>query len=306
MLKPPDIVVREAVEVFKRGENVTSFLKEKYKNIVSLSDIIEVSYDVQAGCYIEVTLKNKEKLQSYWSEIAGLVSAHMPDINSLLDVGSGELTTLCGLVDGLPKKPDHVFAFDISWSRLVKGLSYLDKYYLTQRKNLTVFCSDMAHIPLPSSSIDLVVSSHALEPNRAQQDVLLRELIRVAKKKIMLFEPCYEVNSNKGKAYMDLHEFVKDLDGSIKRAGGHLVEKIAIENVWNPLNPTVCYVIEVNNEETIDNIYYTLPGTDCFLRRESDWLVSNESGVSFPILKGVPILRFKNAVISTAFCDVSM
>ena len=298
------INIQEAVEVYKRGENLTRFLKKKYQNDVSLSNIIEISYDIQAGNYIINTLKNKDILQPYWSEMAGLITDYMPDMNTILDVGAGELTTLCGVTDALPKKPTQVFAFDISWSRLTKGLSYVSEHYPSQRNNLNLFCSDIASIPLPSSSIDLVVSSHALEPNGGQEDALMSELVRVAKHKLMLFEPCYEINSDEGKAYMDLHGYAKDLDGAIKRAGGFLVDKIMIKNVWNSLNPTVCYIVEVNKECTTENVDYTLPGTDYYLRRIKDWLVSDEAGMSFPILGELPILRSKSAVVSTALCGV--
>ena len=297
------IDIKEASDVYKRGENVTLFLKEKYRDTASLSDIIEVAYDLQAGTYIDYVLKNMSQAKAYWLEIADIVTSNVSDVGSLLDVGAGELTTLCGMIDSLGKKPEEVFAFDVSWSRLARGLDYVEQYYSSQRRSLNVFCADIASIPLPTSSIDLIVSSHALEPNRAQQDVLLDELLRVAKSRLMLFEPCYEISSKEGKQQMDLHGYIKDFDNSIQRAGATLVDKIAIQNIANPLNPTVCYIIDVVKKNLTETVEYTLPGTDYFLRKANDWLISDEAGVSFPILNDLPCLRMKNAVVSTALCS---
>lgn len=297
------IDIKEAFEVYRRGENVSRFLKKKYRDSVSFSDIIEVVYDLQAGTYIDYVLKNGDQARAYWLEIAEIVTSNTSGIDSLLDAGTGELTTLCGLIDSLDKRPELVFAFDISWSRLSKGLGYAREYYPSQNKSLNVFCADIASIPLPTSSVDLVVSNHALEPNRASQDTLLAELLRVAKSRLMLFEPCYEINSKEGRIRMDLHGYIKDLDGSILKAGAVLVDKIAIQNIANPLNPTVCYIIDVDKKNCSDSLEYTFPGTDCPLREVNGWLISDQAGLSFPMLKGIPCLRTKHAVVSSALCN---
>ena len=297
------IDIKEAYKAYKRGENITLFLKERYSDSISSSDIIEIAYDLQAGTYIDYVLKNIDQAKSYWLEIADIITSNTSEFHSLLDVGAGELTTLCGLVDSLIKKPKTVYAFDISWSRLAKGLDYVREHYPPQYKSLNAFSADISSIPLPTSSIDLVVSSHALEPNRTQQDALLAELLRVAKSRLMLFEPCYEINSKEGKMRMDLHGYIRNFDNSIQKAEASLVDRIAIQNVANPLNPTVCYIIDVDKKNTSKTPRYTLPGTDYILREANGWLISNDAGLSFPILKGIPCLRGKNAVVSSALCN---
>lgn len=297
------IDIKEAYDAYERGENIMLFLKERYSDSVNLSDIVEIAYDLQAGTYIDYVLKNMDQAKAYWLEIADIVTRNVSEFSSLLDVGAGELTTLCGLIDSLAKKPKTVYAFDISWSRLAKGLDYLQKRYPAQHKSLNAFSADIASIPLPTSSIDLVVSSHALEPNRAQQDVLLAELLRVAKSRLMLFEPCYEINSKEGKARMDLHGYIRNFDNSIQNAGASLVDRIAIRNVANPLNPTACYIIDIDKENIFNTPRYTLPGTDNPLREVNGWLISDEAGMSFPVLEGIPCLRVKNGVISSALCN---
>ena len=298
------IDILEAAEVYKRGENVTLFLKDKYRNKVSLSDIIEVAYDLQSGSYIKNVLSNRESAMSYWKEVSALLSEHVSRKDVLLDVGAGELTTLSGTLALLKNKPAQSFAFDISWSRLMRGLSYVSKYYPTLHESLSCFCANIDAIPLPSSSVDLVISNHALEPNREQQDALVGELVRVAKRRLVLLEPCYEINSDEGKKRMDLHDYIRDLDSSIAKAGGRLTDKIPLKNVSNPLNPTVCYVVDLDKQCTPNKVAFTMPGTDFLLREDDAWLVCDRVGVSFPILQGLPILRKKNGVISTAISNV--
>ena len=44
-------------------------------------------------------------------------------------------------------------------------------------------------------------------------EALLRELFRVTKKKLVLFEPSYELNSEEGKVRMDRLGYIKDIEG---------------------------------------------------------------------------------------------
>ena len=64
---------------------------------------------------------------------------------------------------------------------------------------MNAFCGDLLHIPLCSNSIDVVITSHAIEPNGGKETKILKELLRVCKKHLILFEPSYENNSIEGK-----------------------------------------------------------------------------------------------------------
>lgn len=304
MQKATLIDLAEAKAVYHRGENVTAFLKNKYAGAVPLSDIIEVAYDLQAGTYIQYTNENPAVVAPYWTELSGLINTHAGGCHSLLDVGTGELTTYTAVLKGMKTRPEALFAFDLSWSRLQVGRAHGQATHPAIAGSTHIFCADMANIPLPSNSIDLVISSHALEPNRDQQDRLLTELLRVARHRLMLFEPCYEINSAEGQARMDAHGYIKDLDSSIARAGGRLMDKIPLEAVINPLNPTVCYLIgadaQARPEPRNGAISFTVPGTDEVLEREEGFLVSRTAGLAFPVLQGIPLLRAKQGIVATA------
>lgn len=293
----------EARAAYRRGENVIRFLRTQFSDTLSDSDIIEVSYDLQAGSYVRNALQNRNNRSDYCQEMASLIKARTSSVNNLLDIGTGELTTLCELMDILPRDfvREKIYAFDISWSRLSVGLEYAHAYYPDVAAKIVPFVADLSKIPLPASSMDLVISSHAVEPNRGQQDLVIAELLRVAKHKLFLFEPCYEINSEAGKRRMDFHGYVKDLPDSIIRMGGSLSDLIPMKTVSNPLNPTACFIIDVDKNVSSAPVNFTVPGTESYLHAVGDFLWSDDSGTCFPILSGLPVLRLKHGILATAF-----
>ena len=56
-MKYTDIV--EAKKIYKKKQNVTEHLRKQYNVKNNSSEIIEIAYDLQAGSYIENTIKNR-------------------------------------------------------------------------------------------------------------------------------------------------------------------------------------------------------------------------------------------------------
>lgn len=109
---------------FKEGKNITEMLRKHFNVLDNTPEIIEMAYDLQAGTYIEY-LENYPKIVNlYVEEMAKIISDRVPYSSVVLDVGSGELTTLSLLINCLRIKPKKVLAFDISWSRVSKGLIF--------------------------------------------------------------------------------------------------------------------------------------------------------------------------------------
>jgi hypothetical protein len=220
-------------------------------------------------------------------------------------VGTGELTTLSHILLELDINK-IVYAFDISWSRLSQGRSFAQSV-LDQKSfnNLKIFSAEMSAIPLMDSSIDLVLTFHALEPNGGNEKKLLSELFRISSNKVILFEPSYELNSREGRDRMDKLGYVRNLPNVIKELGGELLEVCAIKSTINPLNPTTAYVISLKKDpissaqEDHRNVF-AYPGTNNRLILEGDHYFSPDYGVSFPIISGIPILRKKNGILTTS------
>ncbi len=301
--------ILEAKKAYAEGRNITELLRTQ-KNITSnTSEIIETAYDLQAGTYIKY-VKNNLKQDLLFTEYAQILDNHIKPTDSLLDIGTGELTTLSPLIKQLTQKPKAVYAFDISWSRIFKGIEYAKEKMALDYKLLKPFVADISEIPLLSKSINITTSSHALEPNGGRLKELMSELFRITIDKLVLFEPCYEINTKEGKQRMDKLGYIKNLDVVVKDLGGEMIEKIVIKNIGNPLNPTVGFVIKpplvagqsLKKISVEDNIF-SVPGTNIPLELVDDFYFSNQTGLCYPILKNIPILKSNSAILASSLSE---
>ena len=301
----------DAKKAYKEGRNVTELLRLQKNINANTSEIIETAYDLQAGSYIEKILNNHVQAQAYTTELALILDKHVKKTNSLLDIGTGELTTLSHLICKLTRKPMKVFAFDISWSRIYKGKNYAKEIMGADYKLLKLFVADINEIPLGDKSINITTSSHALEPNGGTLKELLSELFRINIDKLILFEPCFEINTQEGKQRMERLGYIKNIDGVVEELGGKLIEKIIIKNTINPLNPTVCFIIsppsvakEVPTSKSNFKLsVFSVPGTDIPLIKVEDYFFSNQVGLCYPTLKAIPILKSNAAILASSLCD---
>jgi ubiquinone/menaquinone biosynthesis C-methylase UbiE len=291
-------------------KNIQKLLRDKKNLAYNSSEIIEMSYDLQAGGYIEYAVKNYNYINSYTSQLARILDDHVSSKKTILDIGTGELTTLSFVIKKLINKPKNIYAFDISYSRIFKGLNFAKKNMGNDFLNLKSFVADIKEIPLQNKSIDITTSSHALEPNGSNLHQLMLELFRITEDKLILFEPCYEINSKEGKKRMDKLGYIKNIDGIVEELNGKVLDKIIIKNPANPLNPTVCFVISPSKSTKVirhknfnkKNIF-SIPGTNFNINKKDNFYYSNDTGLCFPVIKSIPILKSNSAILASCLQD---
>lgn len=299
--------IAEAKKAYAEGKNITELLRAQKEVDINTSEIIETAYDLQAGTYIEHVTQNPKQANLDTNEIAQILDKHTQPKDKLLDIGTGELTTLSFLISALTNKPNEVYAFDISWSRVYKGIAFARNKMGGEYQRIKPFVADISEIPLLDKSINITTSSHALEPNGGKLKELLIELFRVTADKLVLFESCYEINTQEGKDRMDRLGYIKNVEEVVSELGGKVIDKIAIKHTSNPLNPTACFIITpptsdshaIKNSEDI----FSVPGTNIPLKKIEDFYFSSETGLCYPILKNVPVLKSNCSILATSLTD---
>ena len=296
-----------ARRAWQQGLNVTELLRRQQGVDHNTPQIIETAYDLQAGTYIDYVRGHAEQAGRFAGEIAGLLGPHLHEGDALLDVGSGELTTLASVCMRLPALPRQVLGFDISWSRIHKGLAFARAEMGAASERLRPFVAEIGAIPLADKAVDITTSCHALEPNGPNLAELLAELFRVTARTLVLFEPGYEHAGAEGRARMERLGYIRDLAGTVRRLGGRVLAEQPLQHVANPLNPTVCVVIEppdaLPRAASPAGSGFTVPGTALPLALTDGFHLSPDTGLCFPVLGGIPVLKRDAGILASALVD---
>jgi len=298
-------LVQKAREVYKKSGNIAAFLRESLALDQNTPEIIEISYDLQAGSYVQQTRKNPDLHHAFCAEIAGYLDKYLDTKDSLIEVGCGEATTMFGVFQKLKHKPDQVLGFDISFSRIKVANDFWHTEYakdidLVYNSPITnFFVADLFFIPLANQSVDVVYTSHSIEPNGGREVEALKSIFRIARKRVLLFEPYFEEASPDGQARMSSHGYISNIPEAIKAAGGILRNVQKLDYISNPLNPTYLFDIEIRSLQTSTSFAWVDPITLDPLYALDDCFCSPISGLAYPIIRGIPCLRPENSIVAT-------
>ncbi len=298
---------RELQKLYQQGVNITQHLRQEQGLERNTDAIIEIAYDLQAGSYIagmadaQVAQRNK----SFGAEIARVILS-LCSPSSVLEAGVGEATTLSGVLQALPPQLAS-YGFDLSWSRTALAQRWLHSQQLTR----TTLCTgNLFDIPFANNSIDVVFTSHAIEPNGGKETAILQELIRVAKKYVILLEPAYELASAEARQRMETHGYCRNLPGVAQALGYEVMHHGLFPVCTNPLNPTGLTIIKkADNSETVSEIttehVFACPKYKTLLQKIDGMLFSPEALVAYPIVGGIPCLRIENGIFASHFLHLN-
>jgi SAM-dependent methyltransferase len=291
-------LILEVRAAYARGENAMEFLRKATGDARNSVVSTLLAYDLQAGSYVAGARANPLGRERWCGQLAQLLAPYMPAQGSILEVGCGEATTLAGVLKVLGTVPQHALGFDISWSRCTEGLAWLTENDVTAR----LFVADLFEIPLEDSSVDVVYTSHSLEPNGGREEEAIAELLRLARHAVVLVEPIYELASLAAQARMTHHGYVRGLRQTAERLGAVVKDYRLLDHMENPLNPSGVLVLEKNKRAAQAAGLapaWRCPLTATPLTDVGDALFSKDSGLAYPVLRGVPLLTTAHGVVAS-------
>jgi len=289
--------IKKIKELFDSGANVMEYFRNQSNRRNNSIEAIKISYDLQAGTYIE-GYKNNLEFNALYTKALAVVLEGLGQVDSILEAGVGEATTLANVVEKMKKKPSYSCGFDISWSRV----SYARAF--ARSKNVSdnwLFTGDLFHVPLKDNCVDIVYTSHSIEPNGGREKEALQELYRIASRYLVLLEPAYELASEEAKARMEHHGYVRGLISTAENLGYKVSEYRLFDHIINPLNPTGLIVIEKNAASNPVQPQFACPITGGIMERSGDCFYAAESLIAYPIIGGVPCLLAENGILASGF-----
>lgn len=301
---------RELKLLYEQGNNVSALLRKEKGLQNNTDEIIEIAYDLQAGSYVAAMDSPEvvEYKKNYTSEMARIILS-LAGLNSsslepmtMLEAGVGEATTLSGVLQQLTVDVSG-YGFDLSWSRV----AYAKKWLNTQGvSNVDLCTGNLFDIPFADNSIDLVYTSHSIEPNGGNEEAILRELFRVSRKYLILLEPGYELADDASRRRMDAHGYCKNLKGISESLGYHVLRHNLFPVTLNPLNPTAITIIKKDCDAMPPSNILACPKYKTSLEEIGGMLFSPEALVAYPIVGGIPCLRIENGIFASKYKDIML
>jgi hypothetical protein len=296
---------------YSRGENAMAHARDAAGSAENSPSAILIAYDLQAGAYVAAARSNPAAIHRWCSQLAAILGPLVDGESTLLEVGCGEATTLAGVLGvlgGIDRAPLEALGFDISWSRCAVGRDWLAE----QRVAARLFVADLFQIPLADASVDVVYTAHSIEPNGGREEEAIRELLRVARRAVVLIEPIYELGSEPAQARMREHGYVRRLKETAVSLGAEVIDYRLLSDPSNPLNPSGVVHIrkpgaqgrqgpspEGRAAPVSGSVSWRCPLTNLPLSDLGDVFASFEIGLAYPVLRGIPLLRAQHAVVAS-------
>ncbi len=294
------ILPQELRKVYSRGGNISEHLERRLRIERSDESVIELSYDIQAGSYTRAMEdpRYRSEKEGYCRYVSDLIRS-LGKSRTVLEAGVGEATTFSGVARSLARDVDRFYGFDLSWSRAAYARRYLEK---TGVRGAVIFTAALTNIPLADDSIDVVYTSHSIEPNRGREKDIIGELHRVARRYLVLIEPAYELAPPSIRRRLDRHRYCRGLLDCCRKLGCKVESSGLIPVKVTHRNLTAVTVISKNPRSSgalARKDPFRCPKYFTPLRKAGTAMFSDESMMAYPIIGGIPCLKVHYGVIAS-------
>ncbi len=284
---------------YARGDNAMAYARVNSTGVGNTRVSTLIAYDLQAGSYVAAALANPNYIDRWCGQLAGLIQPHVEAGDYVLEVGVGEATTLAGVMKAVSCPDLTPLGFDVSWSRIKVAKKWISENSVDAR----LFVGDLFRIPLADNSIDIIYTAHSLEPNGGKEAAAINELLRVARKTVVLVEPLYELAHEQAQKRMAEHGYVRGLKSTAEQLGAKVVEYGLLDICSNSLNPSGVVLMVKSDPVPRSRIEITgrwqCPLTGTPLDDQDDLFYAKQVGIAYPVLREVPLLRVAHGVVAS-------
>jgi uncharacterized protein YbaR (Trm112 family) len=169
-----------------------------------------------------------------------------------------------------------------------------------------LFVGGLENIPIEDNSVDVVYTSHSIEPNRGREIAILRELFRVTRQYLVLLEPSNELGGDDTKRHIEEHKYRVDLHRYAQDLGLNVIEYRLFDHIRNPRNETALMVIA--KQDSMDS--YRGDFLACQSCRHG---LSYHKGnyfcadclIVYPEVAGIPCLLKSHGILASRYLDQS-
>lgn len=307
MLPDYDPVTRSTVEtvVDSAVQLLTDVLRRRLlgRDTRLTRENVEKKYEALTGTYIHREFEDGEVQSVYWIDGEMKVAprkvknAGMNDeqaqilkesgFGSILEVGAGELTTLTEIAGRIGL--DRCYhGIDISFGRVYQGTKYFSAR--VPELDMTAVRADAMSLPYPNDSFDIVFSSHCLEHIPLHYQRAIDEMIRVARRAVVLFEPSYELNGPVQKLRMRAHGYVRGIEDYLRQLPDVAVRPTTLLRHGAAYNRTACHFIDLANDDRArrdGRPQFGCPRCRSILHSMASTYRCNPCSLAYPIIDGV-------------------
>jgi ubiquinone/menaquinone biosynthesis C-methylase UbiE len=285
--------------MYKTILNSDNYIKELEKiDGLSRLKIIQIGYELQSGTYEKAY---KKRLLDLMDKRSSILIENIKKILenkercSIIELGIGEGNTMRHLIekmdDVLLERVDF-FGTDLSFSRLLITNKHIRK--------CNICLCDMKYLPYPNNKFDIVYTSSSIEPNINEEEKIMKEIYRISRNKIILFEISYKDAGEKLKERYNEHKYVKFLYESIIKLNYNMTEYC--ELFKNETYNNYLYLIEkkIQIEKDIEELYISPVFEDKLekINYEGNYFYKSiNMGLLFNIINNIPILLLENSII---------
>jgi hypothetical protein len=140
---------------------------------------------------------------------------------------------------------------------------------------------------------------HAIEPNYNQEDAILTELLRVARRHLVLVEPSHELGSEATRTSIERLHYVRALPAALERLGHRPIRHERFGLDGNPENEAALIVVEKGTSDANKGPRLVSPLSGRPLVERSDCWFCPDDGHAFPKIAGIPCLTVGSALLAS-------